>query len=308
MKKIIYTLLFLLVFICILSYSRESMGYALWGLQLWFENMIPALFPFMILSGILVRMELAGSFAGFFSPVINPLFRLSPHANYCMILGFFCGFPMGAKTVAEMYRRKQISFREGEFLLAFCNNIGPVYFCSFVLPLLNRKLVLPYLIGMYGIPLVYGLILRYTIYRDIGRQTQTKDFHSSTASKTDLLSALENSVSTSIESIVTLGGYMIFFSIWNLFPYIISGKTNGYLAPVWEITGGLRLASETISPLYALLLLPFGGLSCIAQTNSCIQGTGLSLIKYMIHKLILTLLTAAYYLGWFLLFPASFLR
>ena len=45
----------------------------------------------------------------------------------------------------------------------------------------------------------------------------------------------------------------------------------------------------------------------IAQTAACIRNTGLSLKKYIIHKLVLTLLTAFYYLGWRLLSPDTFL-
>ena len=44
-----------------------------------------------------------------------------------------------------------------------------------------------------------------------------------------------------------------------------------------------------------LILLPFGGLSCIAQTYTCIRDTGLSLWDYIQHKLYLTAITACYY-------------
>lgn len=306
--KILYTVLFALFTVCILTNSQLSLAYALMGLQLWFDKMIPALLPFMILSGIMIRMNLTKIFSKAVYPFIRPLYHVSENVCYAMIMGFLCGFPMGAKTVSDLLKREMISSREAEFLLAFCNNIGPVYFCSFVLPLLGRKLVLPYVFGMYGLPLLYGLALRYTRYKDI---TAAENCISSTVStplpKTKLLNEVDDAINSSIQSILSLGGYMILFNLCNLIPHILIGKTPVFLAPLFEITGGLKLSGGKF-PLYALLLLPFGGFSCIAQTFSCIKGTELSLSNYVIHKVLLTILTMLYYLGWFLLFPDYFLR
>ena len=69
--KIFYTFLCLFLMICILTNSGASLLYALMGLQLWFEKMIPGLFPFMILSGIMIRMNLTGFLSGLLYPVVR---------------------------------------------------------------------------------------------------------------------------------------------------------------------------------------------------------------------------------------------
>lgn len=304
--KIVYTLLFLFLTICLLTNSELSLAYALLGLNLWFEKMIPALLPFMILSGIMIRMNLTQNFSRILSPVIRPLYRVSENVCYAMIMGFLCGFPMGAKTVADLLKKEMISEREASFLLAFCNNIGPIYFCSFVLPLLGRELILPYVIGMYGLPLLYGLILRYTRYTDLSVKPVCT-LQSSQYTGSNILNEIDDSITSSIQSILTLAGYMIFFNLLNLPFHIMWGETPTWLAPLFEITGGLKLSGGHF-PLYALLILPLGGFSCIAQTYSCIKGTSLSILEYIVHKIILTVLTSIYYLSWFFLFPSSFLR
>ena len=89
--------------------------------------------------------------------------------------------------------------------------------------------------------------------------------------------------------------------------YRIASFTEKICAPFLEITGGIgRLKGEM--SLLVLLLLPLGGLCCLAQTGSCIRNTELSLRNYALHKCILVLLTAGFYLGWYLLFPGSFLK
>ena len=202
----------------------------------------------------------------------------------------------------------RLSLKEAQRLLAFCNNIGPVYFCSFVLPLLHRQLLMPYLVGMYGLPLLYGLFLRYTKYRDLTTLLTKTDVKGSRVSwkKESLLEEIDDAVTSSIQSILSLGGYMILFNLLNLLPHILTGKPFAVLSPILEITGGLNLLGDK-APLYSLILLPFGGLSCIAQTYSCIKKTGLSITDYTLHKLLLTAVTGIYYLFWFLMVPSYFL-
>lgn len=211
---------------------------------------------------------------------------------------------MGAKTIRDLYTQQMITEREAEFLLAFCNNIGPVYFVGFVLPLLHRTLIFPYLLGMYGIPLLYGLFLRYTRFRDLSIHCPGAAIASR---KPNLLTETDSAIVSTVQSILRLGGYMILFNVLNLLPHILFGEPPLLLAPLLEISGGLRLIQDSL-PLYVLLLLPFGGLSCIAQTYSCIRDTPLSIADYTFHKLVLVVLTALYYLLWFLLFSNSFLR
>lgn len=334
--------LFLLLTVCILTNSPLSLSYASLGLRLWFQKMVPSLLPFMILSGIMVRLDLTEKIAMTAYPLVGRMYRVRKNVCYCMLLGFLCGFPMGAKVTGELYERGQLTQREAEYLLTFCNNIGPVYFCSFALPLLNRQLTAPYLFGMYGIPLLYGLVLRGTVYRNLGslwkasspvtelspkaelRAAELENRISGSRSRltfapgletgfrsrlafTQILEATDQSIRSSGQSILTLGGYMILFNLLNLLPHVLAGHSLPILSPLLEITGGLGMLKGTL-PLYSLLTLSFGGLSCIAQTYSCIRGCGLSLSNYIYHKVILTMLNAVFYLCWFLLLPDSFLR
>lgn len=314
----LYTLCFLLLFLLILTHSQEAAAYASEGFLLWYSKMIPSLLPFMILSGLMIRMGLSRRLGKWFKPLLRPLLNCGPEVNYGVLMGFLCGFPMGARVAAQLYQENRISRDEARFLLAFCNNIGPVYFCSFVLPLLGRRLTLPYLLGMYTLPLLYGIILRKTLFRDLpqpaGKLLGAASFHRSTVpsealhkvSFSDLLRHLDDSVQAGLKSIISLCGYMILFNLLNLVPRLFLPRAAVWLSPLLEITGGLNQLGLR-SPLYALLLLPFGGLSCIAQTYSMIHETDLPLGEYVLHKLSLTALTGLYYLAWRYLSPHSFL-
>lgn len=289
------TLFVLTLTVLILLYPQKSLVYACMGLNLWFQKMIPALFPFMVLSGIMVRMNLTDSFVKVVKPVLTPLFRLNGNCLYVIVIGFLCGFPMGAVVISQLYERKRITKKEAEFLLSFCNNIGPVYFISFALPTIGIDKRMPYLFGMYGIPLLYGLLLRYTLYqKSIKLSVQPVKENTSV---TSFMAALDDSVMSSLTSITKLGGYMIFFNLINLLPELLL-KENPFLQSVlsafFEITGGLSGLLDK-APIISLCMLSFGGLSCIAQTNSSLQGTDISLKKYVLHKLVITAFCACYY-------------
>lgn len=301
-SQFLFTATFLLITFCILTRSRLSLYYAFTGLELWYNNMIPTLLPFMILSGTLIRMGLTEGFVTVVYPVIKPLFRVSRNVSYVIIMGFLCGFPMGAKCVNDMYAHGKISLREAEWLLSFCNNIGPIYFVSFALPLIGCPKILPCILGMYGLPLLYGIALRYTRYRDLGEagvtcsDIRTMLYSQPTEQKSSgFFQSLDEAISSSLQSILMLGGYMVLFNLLMLIPHLMLGQIPKYISPILEITGGLKQLGDT-SPLYSLILLPFGGLSCIAQTYTCIRDTKLSIRSYVLHKLFLTALTALYYL------------
>ena len=322
-KTFLLTLLFFILTCLLLSYPKESLAFSLTGLQLWFNKMIPALLPFMILSGIMIRLNLTEHFVKVLSPFLTPLLHISLNGIYAVVIGFLCGFPMGAKVIADLYSCNKISKKEASFLLSFCNNIGPVYFISFVLPTLNLQKKIPYIFGMYGLPLLYGILLRYTICRNAFSYTvnlqlpvsNVKKFLSAaeTPASDSLLDALDDSILSGLYSIAKLGGYMVLFNLLNLVPRAffrpmnVAGTDSGAIINcLLEITSGISRMGDN-APLIVLLLLPFGGFSCIAQTYSMIKDTDLSLRSYICHKIILTVLTAIYYGLWRLFFPSAFL-
>lgn len=288
----LFTLLFLLLTFFILTQAETSLYYAFYGFSLWYSKMIPSLLPFMIITGTLVRLNLTENFANLFHPILKRIYRCSKNVSYAIVIGFLCGFPMGAKVTAELQKSNKISEEEGCFLLCFCNNIGPVYFCSFVIPLLHLTEPLPYLFGMYGIPLLYGFILRRTLYKSYSSPNISSNVSDDTSMS--LLSAINESIQASIQSILMLCGYMILFNLINIIPHFISHDIHKFIAPFLEITGGLSILQGSYIP-YCMMLLSFGGLSCIAQTYSMICETNLSINHYITHKCILTSISGIYY-------------
>lgn len=299
---------------------KVSLNLALAGLNLWFTKMIPTLFPFMVISGILIRMNLIKPLCAPFRSLFRFLFGVEENGIFCIFIGFLCGFPMGAKVISDLYKRGELSFAEADYLLSFCNNIGPIYFCSFVLTTLNVSHKFPYLFGMYGLPIAYSLVLRcFSFFKKrsaplVKGQIFSVSLHEKEAPDT-LLSAIDGSIISAIESITKLGGYMIFFNLFNMLPRILmqkglfSGisyvgkvKITHFFSCLFEISNGVNLVKNK-EPWLVLTMIPFGGLCCMAQTYSLIKDTPLSIAKYGLHKLLLAFITGIYY--YFMLYFTS---
>lgn len=313
-RRLLITMLLVYLIVLLLRYPILSLEYASTGLLLWFQKMVPTLLPFMILSGIMIRMNLTHKCAAMFHPLFRRLYGTSSNGTYTILMGFLCGFPMGARIVGELIESGKLTLKEGSRLLSFSNNIGPIYFLSFVVPALGiQRPLVPFCI-MYGVPLVYGIFVMRavpsrtrrsgTLYRKntIAAQNiaQTSDQAFPQKKNMPLLAAIDASVVSGLTGIGKLGGYMVFFNLLNI-AFVPFRKLPPFLLYFYncilEITSGIDRCGQ-FNPYLVLILLPLGGFSCIAQTYSMIQHTDLSIRPYLFHKLAQTALTALCYLLW----------
>lgn len=295
--RILFTALALYLVFLLLKYPALSLEYASTGLMLWLKKMVPTLLPFMILSGIMIRMNLTEGFVSLLHPILHRLYGTTKNGSYTIVMGFLCGFPMGARIVGELYEAGKLSREESANLLYFCNNIGPVYFLSYVVPTLAIDKPLVPLLIMYGIPLLYGFMLFRIPGRHVDRLSPCKAA-SGSPQRMPLLAAIDSSVLSGLIGIAKLGGYMVFFNMLNIL-FVPFGRADATLLNIYrcvlEITSGIDYSGQAL--FYAILiLLPFGGFSCIAQTYSMIRQTDLSVRPYVFHKVIQTAITAVCYL------------
>ena len=93
-------------------------------------TVIPALFPFMAVTGLLMRLGFGQWLAPYMAGLMAPLFRLPGCAGSALLLGLVGGYPIGARTAAELYTSGALTRQEAERLLTFCNNSNPVFLIS----------------------------------------------------------------------------------------------------------------------------------------------------------------------------------
>ncbi len=97
------------------------------ALKLCADLILPSLFPFFVLCGLLSRLGFPAWLGRLLAPAASRLFGVSGAGASALVVGLSGGYPMGAAYIAELHRSGQISTREAERLLAFCNNSGPAF-------------------------------------------------------------------------------------------------------------------------------------------------------------------------------------
>lgn len=283
------------------------MSYAATGLTLWFDNMVPALFPFMVISALIIRLDIAPYIVSFLHPVLKLLFRTDLYCEYAIVMGFLCGYPMGAIVVGDLLKEGKITTEKADYLMGFCNNIGPVFFCSIVLPLFKPEHRFLLLCGMYGIPLLYGIILRF-FYRKAFADEEVKAL-SLKESEDNFTCAFREALNRAVSSSLYLGACMIFFNMLRFLPArIFKDNLLAQALVSWllEVNGAVSFTGELYAKgveIFSLLMIPLlalGGLSCIAQTAGILSDTNCSMGKHILHKCMQVLLWLILTLLWLL--------
>ncbi len=275
------------------------------GLTLWYTSVLPSLLPFFILSGLLVRTGVFRFLNRIFAPVLTRIFRVSSDGSYAVLMGYLCGFPMGAKVIAELVEQRHISREEGSYLLVFCNNVSPAFFVNYICiaKLGFTKVPAPLFCVFYGIPLLYGCLYGHLFYQT----PDSRSLHTVTSPETQKQAPihridfpmLDTCIMDSFATITRLGGYIILFSIFAQMLTILNlpAPMTAAIATLLEISSGthalsaLPIASTPMRTALVCAGASFGGLCTCAQILSVLSDTNLNLRPWITGRILLPLLT-----------------
>lgn len=323
MKKTGFSLLLCLFFVLFLFFPNVTKVGAQEGLALWYHSVVPILFPFLILSNLMLLHH------SFFW-ILQPFFLLAQYAPginpwyfHALILGFFCGYPMGAKAIADLIAAKKISPKEGAKLLPLVNQASPMFLAGYLgIHIMKGKMsFFQILFFLYLPPLVLFLFLCLSsmgINRKdsfIGTYSQKSSGSKSFAhppqkvfsigkstipstKKNSMPPSMEHTILSSFSVIVTIGVYMMLFTILShllltLFPH---SRPLALASCFLEFSTGLdRLEQLSFLPVplknsLLLALTSFGGLCTAAQTASIMEHTGITAKSYLLRKAALAFL------------------
>lgn len=274
------------------------------ALSLCAQTVIPSLFPFFVLSSLLVSSGGADAFSALLGDLMCPLFGISGAGASALTLGLLGGYPVGARTVAELYDAGTLKKSEAERLLGFCNNAGP----GFILGICGGAVLHSSRAGLYlylvhaASALLTGILLcrdlpRGAIYRKTTQSVGVAPFAS-------LFSA---AVRGALAGIGNVCAFVVLFLVLLrlLVAMLPAAVSTSALYPLLlgfvEMTNGVTALSATCGGFVGCaVLLAWGGLSVHAQTLSVLDGTSLSTRYYWRGKMMQAALSAP--LAWLVSF------
>lgn len=184
---------------------QQMIDSARYALRLCAELIIPSLFPFFVVSGLLNRLGFSARLAGRLSRPAARLYGISGAGATALFMGLIGGYPLGAAYIADMRRQGLISAEEGERLMGFCNNSGPAFLIGSIGAGVFGSARLG--LGLYIIHILSALITGL-FFRGSGRyKAQLRHLPESRGS------ALIDSVRQAAQSILSVCGFIVCFCV-----------------------------------------------------------------------------------------------
>lgn len=288
-------------------YTKDIINSVKGGLSLFVCSVLPALFPFLVLSNIFYKLDLNIYLANFLAPCMENLFKVNKNGAYAFITSLISGYPVGSKIVCEMYENKEINNKEANNLIKICASPGPIFVVGVVATsFLNYPLA-----SLIILPSIYLATTLFAFLffkkKDINKITVAKPFKS----HYNIGKILSYSISNSLDTLLTILGYILFFSliikvtcisltpILSLLPFKLSIFLTGMINGILEMTNGCEAISK-ISFLQApsivailTFLLCFGGLCINMQCISFISKTDLNIKSFLIGRIIISVFAGA---------------
>lgn len=269
------------------------------GLMLWYTSVLPLLLPFMLISGYIVDCSAAKNKS------TNDKSSYKKNALTTILLGIFCGYPIGAKCTADYVVTGRLSILTGNLILPLCNNLSPMFLSGYVCSnILKNKISFFKLLFLLYLPYIFYVIILLAITH-LRQKNISQNFEAYTTSPKASRSETDNSrILSSIIQITTIGVYIMICSI--IISFIANSSTIPHamkpiMSAATEVSSGIHflaasdIFSENKKTALILAATSFGGISSILQTNCVIKNSGLSIVNYIIAKLICS--TATYYLA-----------
>ena len=199
--------------LALMLYPQPSMEAAKSGLALCYNVIIPSLFPFFVLSSLVVELGLAGYLGRLLEGLMRPLFHVSGACASAFALGFIGGYPVGAKTAISLYENGMCTKTEAERLLAFCNNSGPAFILGVVgagVFASSRVGVLLYL-AHAAASICIGILFRFYKAGPTARREERQprpQFHAQR-----FTTAFTGSIKNSFLSTLNICAFVVFFTV-----------------------------------------------------------------------------------------------
>lgn len=264
------------------------------GMKLCAETVIPSLFPFMVISELLVGCGIGERIGRLLKGPMS-LFSASGEGGSAVILGALCGFPVGARTAVGLYDRGRISKKECEHLLTFSNDPSVAFIISSVGVSLysNRKLGVAFLCLTRASSLLVGYLMKYCIYSREERASRKDTLPEPSQTRVGV-KMLTGAVTSSAAAMLNVCAYVIFFSaligaLGSMLSHLGAGEELcALLYAVFEMSSGVSAASRLTNTARGLVLTAFSlgwsGISVHCQVASMCDGRGLDLKPYFAAK------------------------
>lgn len=243
--------------------------------HIWFNTLVPSMFPMFILSDILINYNFTMYIPKRFVKFVSRLFNISGPAVLIVFLSMISGFPTNAINVKNSYDKGLISKNEAEHLLLFNHFANPLFVLETVgvFYLNNNKFGIIILLCHILSNIIIGILFR-------GRNYYSTDNYISKNDKSQSFgTVLSNSIKKTINSLLMISGTVTLFlilstliiNVFNLDNYF-AVLVQGILEMTMSIASlSMLKVSDIVKVVASTMIISFGGFSIHLQVISSLD-------------------------------------
>lgn len=312
MKKLTFNFEFIL-FVALLFFSlllAFGKGYSQAvdnGIKLWAGCVLPSLFPYFFITASLSALKITGSISNKLSPLMHAVFNQSGYSGYAFFTSVVSGYPVGAKTVADLKKQGLLTDTDAIRASALCSTSSPMFLISSVGVIMFNSQAFG--LKLFAVHLLSATLtgVIFSFYKRKEKPQRTNAF----IHKQSVDNLLYESAYSAVISVLIVGGLITIFYLLTEILYGI-GAFNYPLKALERITKDENLAKaivfgsfECTKGLKALslaengfLTLPlcalicgFGGLSVIAQSVAYLKSAKIKTATFILAKIIMAVIS-----------------
>ncbi len=263
-------------------YSSKISIYTQRGLLICFNAIIPAIFPYMILSDLMLS-SLCFEKIPFLKNAFLRLFKINSYALAAFISGLVCGFPTGVKLAKELYICGKITKNEFERLIGFSNNPSPAFIVGGIGYGIRGKI-------SDGLILIFANTLASILVGclfSLGKKASQNTEKNEISYEFSLVKSVKDA---SLNTLICCGFITLFSVLLGIISDLIPNTfLYTVLACFFELGNAAKIisVSEFSYPLkiaFSAFALSFSGTCVHLQSKSIISELNLSMRKYMLMK------------------------
>ena len=306
MKKIYVSVvimgLLLFIMVQVLAFSQSIMETVSFSFGIWKNSIFPSLFPFFVLSEILVNYGFVELVSELFRPIMNRFFKVKGVGAFIFIMSLISGFPSNSKYVRELYLNGEINDYEGTKLLTFTHFSNPLFILGTIsiLFLNNKEIGFLILVCHYIGNIIVGFLFRnYYISDDCYEKFSFKraifNMHKKRISNNKSFgSIISGALINGIDTLILVFGVVTLFLVITTIidnnidlPRYYQSILNG----IFEMTQGLKYVSLLDIPLkikgtLSVMFISFGGICVHMQVVSILSDTKIKYFPFLVARII----------------------
>lgn len=251
------------------------------------KSVIPSLFPFMVVSSVLVSSSANSLNFAFLEKLSRFVFRQPAISLSVILFSQIGGFPVGATLINQLYKEKKITLNQSRRLLLFCINPGPAFVISYVGSsiLSSRKAGIIIYASVVVSSLTLGVISRF-----FADNSEIFEPHTASTSvgESSVIEAIVQGVKKSAVSMGEICGWIIIFNCINSIIALLnlSAESKSFISAILEVTGACRVLGKGYPLTLIAGAIGWSGLCVHFQIMTTIILTKLKFRYFIVARII----------------------